>query len=303
MTQTEPKEVAGFETTQRTELEKIYKWIFELGAAALVLFYIYSAGFGSASEQFHLGFYLLLTFALIGIFYRCRKNSPASRPSLIDLGMIALSIFTIGYWIVEYPNLANRAGNYSQLDIFVGAVAILISFEVSRRTVGWALPIIAVIGILYALFGRFLPDVISHRGLTPRRIIEYCFFQSSWGLRHHGKRDGDVRDSLYLLRSFSGEIGGRSILYQPTDVDSRTFNWRSGESFGHDLRFFWLCRGKCDCKHSRYWNVHDTLDETERFSSAHRWCSRSFRLRRRAISTTRDGSRCVSHGRTDRTPL
>ena len=179
MTQTETKEVAGFETTQRTELEKIYKWIFELGAAALVLFYIHSAGFGSASEQFHLGFYLLLTFALIGIFYRCRKNSPASRPSLIDLGMIALSIFTIGYWIVEYPNLANRAGNYSQLDIFVGAVAILISFEVSRRTVGWALPIIAVIGILYALFGRFLPDVISHRGLTLRRIIEYCFFSQA----------------------------------------------------------------------------------------------------------------------------
>ena len=28
MTQTETKEVAGFETTQRTELEKIYKWIF-----------------------------------------------------------------------------------------------------------------------------------------------------------------------------------------------------------------------------------------------------------------------------------
>ena len=34
MTQTETKEVAGFETTQRTELEKIYKWFFELGAAA-----------------------------------------------------------------------------------------------------------------------------------------------------------------------------------------------------------------------------------------------------------------------------
>ena len=34
MTQTETKEVAGFETTQRTELEKVYKWIFELSAAA-----------------------------------------------------------------------------------------------------------------------------------------------------------------------------------------------------------------------------------------------------------------------------
>lgn len=179
MTQTETKDAAGFETLQRPELKKTYKWVFELGAAGLVLFYIYSAGFGSANEQFHLGFYLLLTFSLIGIFYRCRKSSPASRPSLIDFGLIAFSIFTIGYWIVEYLNLVNRAGNYSQLDIFVGAVAIVISFEVSRRTVGWALPIIAIIGILYALFGRYMPDVIAHRGFPLRRIIEYCFFSQA----------------------------------------------------------------------------------------------------------------------------
>ena len=43
MTQTEPQEISGLDT-QRTELKKIYRWIFELGAAALVLFYIYSAG-------------------------------------------------------------------------------------------------------------------------------------------------------------------------------------------------------------------------------------------------------------------
>ena len=179
MIQTETKDVADFETLQRTELEKLYKWIFELGAVGLVLFYIYSAGFGSASEQYHLGFYLLLTFALIGILYRCRKNSPASRPSLLDFLLIAGSIFTIGYWIIEYPNLANRAGNYSQLDVFVGAVAIVISFEVSRRTVGWALPIIAVIGILYALFGRVMPDAIAHKGFPLRRIIEYSFFSQA----------------------------------------------------------------------------------------------------------------------------
>ena len=179
MTQTETKDTANFETLQRPELEKVYKWIFELGAAGLVLYYIYSAGFGSASEQYHLGFYLLLTFALIGILYRFRKGSPVSRPSVLDFLLIAGSIFTVGYWIVEYPNLANRAGNYNQLDIFVGAVAILISFEVSRRTVGWALPIIAVIGVLYALFGRAMPDAIAHKGFPLRRVIEYCFFSQA----------------------------------------------------------------------------------------------------------------------------
>ena len=101
--------------------------------AGLVLYYIYSAGFGSASEQYHLGLYLLLTFALVGIVYRCRKSSPAARPSVLDFLLIVGSIFTIGYWMIEYPNLANRAGNYNPLDIFVGAIAIVISFEVSRR--------------------------------------------------------------------------------------------------------------------------------------------------------------------------
>ncbi len=179
MTQTETKDAVSYESLQRPELKKTYKWIFEFGAAVLVLFYLYSAGFGSASEQYHLGFYLLLTFALIAVVYRCRPNSPTSRPSLLDLLLIVGSIFTVGYWIIEYPKLADRAGNYNQLDIIVGAIAIIISFEVSRRTVGWALPIIAIVGILYALFGRSMPDAIAHKGFPLRRIIEYSFFSQA----------------------------------------------------------------------------------------------------------------------------
>ena len=191
MTQTETNDAVSYETLQRPELKKIYKWIFEFGAAVLVLFYLYSAGFGSASEQYHLGFYLLLTFALIGLVYRCRPSSVKSRPSVLDLLLIAGSVFTISYWILEYPNLADRAGNYNKLDIIVGAIAIVISFEVSRRTVGWALPIIAIVGILYALFGRSMPDAIAHKGFPIRRIIEYAFsakpgssvsWQTSWRL-------------------------------------------------------------------------------------------------------------------------
>ena len=179
MTQSEETQgVTGFDT-QRTELKNVYRWIFEFGAVCLVLFYLHSAGFGSASEQYHIGLYLLLTYVLIGLFYRCRQTSPVHRPSILDIVLIVCSIFTIGYWIVEYPDLATRAGNYSRLDIFVGAIAIVISFEVSRRTVGWALPIIAMIGILYALIGRSMPDAIAHKGFSLRRIVEHCFFNQA----------------------------------------------------------------------------------------------------------------------------
>ena len=75
MEQTDTEEVAAF-TTQRPELKGISKWIFEVGAVFFVGFYIYSAGFGTAAEQFHLGLYLLFTFSLIGILYKFRQSSP-----------------------------------------------------------------------------------------------------------------------------------------------------------------------------------------------------------------------------------
>jgi len=175
MEQTESKELIGFEA-HRNELQGASKWIYEVIAVFFVGFYIYSAGFGSASEQYHLGFYLLLTFFLIGILYKVSSKSPSSRPSIFDIILMILSICSIGYWIIDYTNIAYRAGEYTYLDIVMGAIGLIISIEVSRRTVGWGLPIIAAVGILYALFGRYMPEVISHQGFTPRRIIEHCFY-------------------------------------------------------------------------------------------------------------------------------
>ena len=131
-----------------------WKWLFELIAVIFVLYYVLGAGFGTPGEEYHVGFYLLLTFILIGIFYRFNQNSPSSRPSVVDIVLLGLTIVAIGYWIIEYKTLANRAGAYSKLDVVVGAVALVLSLEYSRRTVGWALTIIAGVAILYALLGR-----------------------------------------------------------------------------------------------------------------------------------------------------
>lgn len=175
MEQTDTTDVAVF-TAQRTELKGISKWIFEISAVFFVGFYIYSAGFGTASEQYHLGLYLLFTYILIAFLYKFRKGSPTKRPSVLDLVLAGLSISAIGYWIVDYANIADRAGAYTNLDIVMGAIGLIVSFEMSRRTVGWGLSVIAFVGILYALFGRSMPEVIQNPGFSFRRIIEHCFF-------------------------------------------------------------------------------------------------------------------------------
>lgn len=156
-----------------------WKWIFEFIAVIFVLIYVLGAGFGTPGEEYHVGLYLLLTFILIGIFYRFKQNSPTSRPSAVDIVLLGLTVFAIGYWILEYKTLANRAGAYSKLDVVVGAIALVLCLEYSRRTVGWALTIIAGVAILYALFGRTMPAAIEHKGFTLQRIIEYGFFSQA----------------------------------------------------------------------------------------------------------------------------
>ena len=74
------------------DLQGIWKWSFEIIAVAFVAFYVYGAGFGTSGEQYHVGLYLLLTFALTGLFYQFRDSSPRSRPSVLDLVLVGLTI-------------------------------------------------------------------------------------------------------------------------------------------------------------------------------------------------------------------
>ncbi len=178
MEQIDTKASFSIDSRYRT-LKGVWKWVFELTAVGFVSLYIIGAGFGTSGEQYHVGLYLLLTFVLIGLLYRSGRNVSMSHPSLVDLVLLCLTIFAIGYWIVEYNTLANRAGAYSKLDVLVGVIALVVSLEYSRRTVGWALTIIAAVGILYALFGRLMPGAIAHRGFTWQRIVEYSFFSQS----------------------------------------------------------------------------------------------------------------------------
>jgi TRAP-type uncharacterized transport system fused permease subunit len=68
----------------------------------------------------------------------------------------------VGFYIfTEYSKLYYRVGiNPTQLDVIIGLIAIVALFEMTRRLIGVALPIIAICFILYALFGAGLLDCL-----------------------------------------------------------------------------------------------------------------------------------------------
>lgn len=69
-------------------------------------------------------------------------------------------------------------------DKVCGLVLILLALELTRRAVGSALAIFAVVFLVYGVVGRHLPGVWRHPGFSPLSIAEYQFFTdcSMWSI-------------------------------------------------------------------------------------------------------------------------
>ena len=82
-------------------------------------------------------------------------------------------------WWIDGQSLGSRAGLEQGVDIFFGIVGLLIVLEAARRTIGWTLPVLAIVFLLYARFGPLLPDwLMPHRGYGIGRIVSQTFLHS-----------------------------------------------------------------------------------------------------------------------------
>ena len=136
-------------------------------------FFLYTCAFGLISSELHRGGYLLFTFLLCFMLYPFRRGSTSNRLLSIDWILWILVILSFGFWIIEYPSYAYRIGNPNQLDIIIGSIVIILSIEAARRAVGYVLPILAVIFLIYAYLGPYVPGILGHYGFGIQRIVEY----------------------------------------------------------------------------------------------------------------------------------
>lgn len=157
------------------QLNKNIDLIVNIIALTFALFYLYTCAFGLISMELHRGGYLLFSLLLCFLLYPARKGQNKNKDSvpLIDWILWILTIVAIGYWIINYPTYAYRIGNPTTMDILMGIILIGLSLEVARRVLGYILPILAIIFLLYAYFGPFVPGILGHYGFKIARIVEY----------------------------------------------------------------------------------------------------------------------------------
>lgn len=118
------------------------------------------------------GLFILFITSMVFMRYPAGRRSPRHRPSAMDFVLVALSVAAFGNFVVDYEQMAWRAGSPTARDVAFGAIAIALVLEACRRAMSVILPGLALLLLLYAYFGPYLPlGLFRHQGFSVQHII------------------------------------------------------------------------------------------------------------------------------------
>jgi TRAP transporter 4TM/12TM fusion protein len=187
-------------------------------AVLAATFHMYTAGVepftALVQRPVHLALMAILGFLGVGVmagvgkYWDDQKGWERAVSVLLAAGMT----WACFHLALRHEALVQQIGPPSSLDLAAGVVAILALLELTRRTTGWGLIVIAMAALVYAMIGPFLPGILAHRGYSPARIVEHLYLSMDgiWGIPL-----GVSADFVYLFVLFGTilEVAGGGLLF------------------------------------------------------------------------------------------
>jgi len=142
-------------------------------AVAFSVFQLWTSAYSPLPSQVvrsvHVGFLLLLLFGLYA-----NASTVAAKRAAFWLAAIVAFLLSLYHWVF-YEDLVIRAGEPNTPDIIIGILVVALVFWAGKKMMGWTLPLICAIFLLYGLFGQYLPQPFNHRGYDFEQVVEVLF--------------------------------------------------------------------------------------------------------------------------------
>jgi len=123
----------------------------------------------------HLAFAISLLYLLMPCLKKPRKFvgylSVLDRIPLIDYLFAALGAISALYLAIFYEGIAMRAGSPTTLDLISGSILVILLLEATRRIIGPALSVIAILFTLYAVLGPYMPSLLAFKGVSLSKYL------------------------------------------------------------------------------------------------------------------------------------
>jgi TRAP transporter 4TM/12TM fusion protein len=170
---------------------------------------------------------IFLGFSLVLVFLS--RPGAKSRPRLsfwaFDLPLVVLSLIPIVYAAYDHYDLVLRVGESTQVDFVLGIIFILLVLEATRRTVGWPILILALLLMIYTLYGPYFPRSVAHAGYTIREFVELNYMSLD-GI--YGVIIGVIADFVVIFTIFGAFLEACGGVQRFTDIAQSLMGWQVG---------------------------------------------------------------------------
>ncbi len=136
---------------------------------AMALYHMWVIAFGTPEAIIFRGTHLLFALVLVFLVYRRTTAAAGQPPSVLDYVLLVVAAAPILYLFVNYEYVVTRIYYIDDLttaDMVLAVVMVAIIIEATRRVIGWALPITALVFLAYGL-------LVAR--LEPMRMLDQLF--------------------------------------------------------------------------------------------------------------------------------
>ncbi|MGD9802001.1 MAG: TRAP transporter permease [Hyphomicrobiaceae bacterium] len=155
-------------TSQQAEASPLAR-VLSVGLVAYSLMHLYTSASGNFEPLIQRSLFLGLGVGFIFLEQAAihwRRNRPAA---VVDILLTIISIYSGLHVTLNNDRLMDIMADLTAFDMAAGTAMILVSLEAARRTVGWSLPVMAVISIAFYMLGS---KVLTGNWAPPRVSAE-----------------------------------------------------------------------------------------------------------------------------------
>ena len=172
--------------TNQWNYDRVVGLITRILGIAASLFHLYTAYYGSLTGTRQTATHLLFMALIFLLPYKAKDEKYKWPVRISNLVLSAGFLVSLLYNIIWNEQLMKRmmqVDPVTPLQLALGIILIVCLLVLTKRSLGWAMPIIAVVAIVYAFTAKYMTGVLYYKGMSVARFVEqmYLMFQGIFG--------------------------------------------------------------------------------------------------------------------------
>ena len=199
------------------------KWIVKtifLLSLAFALFGIWSNSFGMMDGMRKGGMFLAFTLALVFLSFPTKIKG--REIIAVDIVLALLGAGCGVYTYCTTMRFATTLMEATTMDLVMAVVTLVLVLEATRRAVG---NVLAILPILYALFGDHVPGIFQHFGVAPERFLIRMYMVDE-GI--YGVTTQTASSFIFLFVLFGALLSKSGVAELFNDLATKIAGWSAG---------------------------------------------------------------------------